>query len=117
MFVRYVINGTPNAVNPILFHSLDANAICQAALHTHGAAGPSGLDACARRQMCSSLKATSTDHCSALAAVGHCISTSSVHPEGLSAFVICRLIPLDKALVYVQSGLVKYQGALFSNLY
>ena len=34
--------------------------------------------------------------CSALAAVGHCICTEPVHPDGLTAFVACRLIPLDK---------------------
>ena len=47
--------------------------------------------------MCSSFKAASTSLCSALVAVGCRISTSSVHPEGLSAFVICRLIQLDKS--------------------
>ena len=34
--------------------------------------------------------------CSALAAVGRRICTTLIHPEGLSAFVACRLIPLDK---------------------
>jgi len=28
--------------------------------------------------------------------VGHCIYTTSVHPDGLTAFVACCLIPLDK---------------------
>ncbi len=31
-----------------------------------------------------------------MAAVGRRIRTTFVHPEGLSAFVACRLIPLDK---------------------
>ena len=34
--------------------------------------------------------------CTALASVGRRIATTSVNPEGLSAFVVCRLIPLDK---------------------
>ena len=78
-----LLNGTPNAVNPILFDSLDADAICQTALHTHRAAGPSGLDAYAWRRMCSSFKAASTDLCSALAAVGQRIYTST---RGLICF-------------------------------
>ena len=40
-----LLNGDPEPVDSILFDSLDANAIHQVALHTHGAAGPSGLDA------------------------------------------------------------------------
>ena len=31
-----------------------------------------------------------------MAAVGHRLCTEAVHPDGLSAFVACRLIPLDK---------------------
>ena len=34
--------------------------------------------------------------CSALAAVGHHLCTEAVHPDGLSAFVACHLISLDK---------------------
>ena len=34
--------------------------------------------------------------CSVLAAVGHRICTESVHPDGLTAFVACHLILLDK---------------------
>lgn len=54
--------------------------------------------------MCSSFKAASTDLCSALVAVNRRISTSSIHPEGLSAFVICRLIPLDKSVSPIGIG-------------
>ena len=83
-------------VNPIVFDNLNADAIHQAALHTCGAAGLSGLDAYAWRRLCSSFGSASRNLCSALAAVGRRICTTLVHPEGLSAFVACRLIPLDK---------------------
>ena len=83
-------------VNPILFDGLDADAIRAASLHTNGAAGPSGLDATAWRRLCCSFKSASVTLCSALAAVGHRICTEAVHPDGLTAFVACRLIPLDK---------------------
>ena len=44
--------------NPIIYSNLDAECILQAALHTHGAAGLSGLDAYAWRRLCSSFKST-----------------------------------------------------------
>ena len=91
-----LIDGEPETVNPITFDGLDADAIRQAALHTHGAAGPSGLDAYAWRRLCSSFKSASNSLCAALSAVARRIATTSVNPEGLCAFVACRLIPLDK---------------------
>ena len=84
------------SVNPIIYSDLDAECILQAALHTQGAAGLSGLDAYAWRRLCSSFKSTSHDLCHALAAVGRRICSSNIHPDDLSAFVSCRLIPLDK---------------------
>ena len=86
----------PEPVNPIVFDNLNADAIHQAALHTNGAAGLSGLNAYAWSRLCSSFGSTSRNLCSALAAVGRRICITIVHPEGLSAFVACRLIPLDK---------------------
>ena len=38
----------------------------------------------------------STDLCNALAAVAKRLCTVNVHPDGLAAFVACRLIPLNK---------------------
>ena len=83
-------------VNPIIYSDLDAECILHAALRTQGAAGLSGLDAYAWRRLCSSFKSASHDLCHALAAVGRRICTSNIHPDDLSAFVSCRLIPLNK---------------------
>ena len=47
-------------------------------------------------RLCCSFKSASVTLCSALAAVGHRLCTEAVYPDGLSAFVACRLIPLDK---------------------
>ena len=85
------------APNPIIFDSLDADLILKAALKTKGAAGLSGLDAFAWRRLCSSFKSASRDLCCSLAAVGRRLCISLVNPTGLSAFVACRLIPLDKS--------------------
>ena len=60
-----------------------------------GAAGLSGLDAHAWRKLCSSFN-SSKDLCSALANVGRRLCTSNINPDHLSAFVECRLIPLNK---------------------
>ncbi len=88
-------------LNQPTLEGLDAEAIRQAAMHTHGAAGPSGLDAYAWRRICSSFKSASNSLCTALANVGRRIATTNVNPEGLSAFVACRLIPLNKINVQV----------------
>ena len=83
-------------VNPIIYDNLDADRILQAALHTKGAAGLSGLDAFVWRRLCSSFKSASNDLCQAIAATAKRICTSDLHPDDISAFVACRLIPLDK---------------------
>ena len=43
-----------------------------------------------------SFKRASNDLCNALAAVARRLCTTLVHPDGLSAFVACCLIPLNK---------------------
>ena len=73
--------------NSIIFESLNADAIHLAAMHTHGSAGPSGLDSFAWRRLCSSFGAASHDLCSALAAVGRRLCSSLVNPGSISAFV------------------------------
>ena len=78
-----------------IFDHLDGNLIRRIALRTTGAAGPSGIDAMGWRRLCSSFKA-SVSLCHALAAIARYICTSYVDPAGLSAFVACRLIALDK---------------------
>ena len=74
--------GDLTPVNPIIFEGLDADMIKQIALHTNGAAGPSGLDAHAWRRLCSSFKSASIALCVALACVGGRLVTSDINPEG-----------------------------------
>ena len=45
---------------------------------------------------CSPFRSASTALCVALARVGRHLATSDVNPEGVSAFVACCLVPLDK---------------------
>ena len=67
-----------------------------AALHTHGAAGPSGVDAYAWRRLCSFFGSASVALCNSLAAVARHLCIQDVDSAKLMAFVACRLIPLDK---------------------
>ena len=78
-----------------IFDQLDGNLIRRISLRTTGAAGPSGIDAMGWRRLCSSFKA-SVSLCHALAAIARRLCTSYVDPVGLSAFVACRLIALNK---------------------
>ena len=93
---EYLLPDNSESVNPIVYNNLDAECILQAALRTNGAAGLSGLDAYAWRRLCSSFHSASHELCDALAAVGRRICSSNIHPNDLSAFVGCRLIPLNK---------------------
>lgn len=60
-------------------------------------AGSSGLDAIAWRHLCCSFQ-SSFDLCAALASIAKRICTTFIDTKCLSAFVTCRLIPLDKCL-------------------
>ena len=82
--------------HPIVFEELDGICVRCTALRTGGAAGPSGLDAVAWRRMCTSFQRNSDDLCEALASVARRLCTRFVDPSGLTAFVACRLIALDK---------------------
>ena len=86
----------PPCYDPILFEQLTGDLIKWAALHTHGAAGPSGVDAYAWRRLCSSFGSASVTLCNSLAAVARRLCVEEVDPAELMAFVACRRIPLDK---------------------
>ena len=91
-----LIDDLANPPHFILFDRLDAVHLRRVALKLHGAAGPLGLDASAWRRMCTSFQTASDDLCDALSAVARRLCTSFVDPAGLSSFVACRLIALDK---------------------
>ena len=86
----------PSPSHPVICDSINAASIHTAALHTKGAAGPSGLDAHCWRRLCTSFKSASHDLCHALALVAKRLCTTLVDPSCLSAFLACQLIALDK---------------------
>ena len=91
-----LLSFTQSHVNPILFDQLNGELILKAAMRIQGAPGLSGMDAYAWKRICSSFKSASHDLCHAMAAVARRICCSPIYPDDMSAFVACRLIPLDK---------------------
>ena len=82
--------------DPVIFQCLTGDVIKWAAIHTHGAAGPSGGDAYVWRWMCTSFGDAAASLCDTLACVACYLSTTAVDSAVLMPFVACRLIPLDK---------------------
>ena len=83
-------------IPPVIFESIDGEAIRSAALRTEGAAGLSGLDSYFWRRLCSAFKSTSSELCTSLALVAHRICTSYVDPRCLAPLLASHLIALDK---------------------
>ena len=86
----------PPTVHPVVFEAIDARCIRSAALHTFGAAGPSGTDAACWRRLCTAYKKASNDLCHAISLVSRRLCSSYVHPSCISSLLACRLIPLNK---------------------
>ena len=74
------------AVHPVVFDSLDDSGVCAAALHTVGAAGPSGIDARGWRRLCTSFCAVSDEFCGAIALFTRRLCTTLISPYILSPF-------------------------------
>ena len=83
--------------HPVLFDSIDGTSIRNAALKTFGSAGPSGLDAAGWRRLCASFHSASKELCHSIALFTRRICTEYLDPQGLAAFIACRLVPLDKS--------------------
>ena len=82
--------------HPVIFDEITGASILDAALHTDGSAGPSGMDAYAWRRLCGSFQKASTDLCEALAKIARRLSSVFVDPEPLKPLVACRLVVLNK---------------------
>ena len=87
---------TERSVHPVIFEEISGVSILEAALHTEGSAGPSGLDAYAWKRMCSSFQKASMDLCAAVAMTARRIASAFVDPGPLIPLTACRLVALDK---------------------
>ena len=83
--------------HPVISDTINGDLFQTMAMRCQGAAGPSGINTIGWRHLCSSFERASSSLCHSLALVTHQLSSSHVDPNGLSTFVACRLIPLDKS--------------------
>ena len=90
------LNYSAIAPPSVIFKEITGASILNAALHTDGGAGPSGVDAYVWRRLCGSFQNASTDFCEALVKIAQRLSSSFVDPEPLKPLVACRLIALDQ---------------------
>ena len=79
--------------HPVIFDSITPDRVKLSAMRT---AGPLGIDASSWRIFCTSFGRSSTNLCRSLANYCKIICSDYVDPKGLSAYVACKLIPLDK---------------------
>ena len=86
----------PVEVHPVYFDRLTGASICQAAMRTKGAAGPSRMNADNWRPLCTAFKSHSNNLCEALADLGRRLCTEVIDSSTISALTACRLIPSDK---------------------
>ncbi|XP_037787362.1 uncharacterized protein LOC119582922 [Penaeus monodon] len=79
-----------------IFDRITGEDIRKHALHTNGAAGPSGMDAKAWRNILSQARygSVANDLCNTIAAMARKMATDSC--QDIEAFTACRLIALDK---------------------
>ena len=87
---------TERSVHPVIFKEISGVSILEAALHTEGSAGPSGLDAYAWKRMCSSFQKESMDLCAAMAMTARRTASAFVDPGHPISLTTCRLVALDK---------------------
>ena len=82
--------------DPVIFDRITGDKIWKHALHTHGAAGPSGLDAKGWKTVLSIIKfgSEAKDLCDAVAALARKLATQDC--QNIEALTACRLVALDK---------------------
>ena len=83
---------------PVLFEQIDAELVEKVARRMKGSGGPTQIDADSWKTfLCSrSYGNSSVALCQAVADCTRILCTEEVHPDCLTEFDACRLIPLDK---------------------
>ena len=93
-----LLTDTPKQVHPIKFDAIDVGLVKRPAVRTRAGAGPSGLNADRWRRILitKQFDNSSTDACTATAEVIKKLYTAEKFSPSLEAYLMCRLIPLDK---------------------
>ena len=97
-FPEALLAGIFRQVPSSIFDELNGALIQEVAMRSRGSAGPFGPDAAdIRNLLCSKcLGNSSVELCEAVAETGRRLCTEFVDPNPLSAFLSCRLVPLEK---------------------
>ena len=91
-----LFEGEYDPPDPVIFERITGEKVWKHALHTQGAAGPSGLDAVGWKSLLSSIKfgADAKDLCEAIATLARKLATEDC--SSTEAITACRLVALDK---------------------
>jgi hypothetical protein len=82
--------------HPVVYDQIGGDLIHKIILQMHGATGPSGMDACTWKRICSSFVLASSDLREAIAATARRLCSSVVDPSSVSSLMAGRLVALDK---------------------
>ena len=93
-----VLLPTSTPPQPVMYEEITAHAVYKIAKNMRGSGGPSLIDSDTWKQfLCSKAYGNvSTELCQAVAEFAKILCTEDVHPECLTEFIACRLVPLDK---------------------
>ena len=83
---------------PVIYEAITAELVQKTARFMKGSGGPTLVDADIWKHfLCSKVFGrTSVDLCQAVADLSKILCVEDVHPECLTEFIACRLVPLDK---------------------
>ena len=99
LYDELILEGPVNKIERVIFDAITPELIQKIALKSKGAAGPSLLDAEEWKRMIGSktFGNSGLDLCRSIASFAKILATDVIEdPESLTAFLACRLIPLDK---------------------
>ena len=83
-----------------MFELVYVKTVRKSTLKTHGSHGPSGLDACEWRRTITYFNQTSIELCKSIAKLSYTTASKVLHPEKLTAYHSCHMMPLDKIQGY-----------------
>ena len=85
---------------PVIFEEIDAEKIHKIARNMKGSGGPTHVESDSWKEfLCSKSHGNASNQlCQAVADLAKILSTEDVHPDSLTEYNSCRLIPLDKGV-------------------
>ena len=93
-----ILSQTADTPEPVIYETITSESVYKIAKQMKGSGGPTMVDSDTWRHfLCSkSFGKTSIELCQAIADLSKVLATESVHPDCLTEYIACRLVPLDK---------------------